>query len=1134
MYPANYWHVAALHAGISSRRFRTKLCSALCMSLAVIAWAANSVYGQNVSIYSSIVGVARDASGGVVPGAKITATNVSTEISKSANTNNAGEYRIDGLTAGTYRVSAEHLGFQRFVKEDVLLTSSTTVRADAILQVGSVAQTVTVTAAVPLINTESGQIASTLGWSDRRFLPTIMPSFFTTLALNPGVVSSYPSYNVSFEGSTTTNQDFNVNGSTFRSPFSGHAAFIGHFDEWQQEVTVGDVNNSAEYPTMASVTATSKSGTNQWHGSGVEYYKSGALQSRNPFYPAHIGGVLNQWAGSLGGPIKRDKAFFYTAYSGSRLHGPVTILATVPTPAMRIGDFSAFSSTPVKDPTTGQPFQGNAIPSNRISSVSTAFINRFYPMPNYGDPSVYAGNNYRNVVPQMPADDQAFGRVDYQISARHSLFVDYMFDEGNRGGLFTGAFPNVGLRRGYRRDQNTAFSDLYSFGPNLYNQLNVGWGRDGNYIFGSTFGPDVEKLLGLQGIYPLAFPAIPTMSISGETTVSQQSYNTIRENNFTAHDDVAYMRGRHQLKFGVLYSHGSSATPAFTTDNFYGSFSFDGFATGGAGNVANSLADFLLGIPHSSSRQNGSFFNNLYRLDHKLEFYGQDIFQVTPKLTLTLGLRYEYHQPWREKHGLYGTFDPQTQTIIVQDEQSLKAVNPLLSPLFQFKTAQQAGYPSRLVNFSELNLAPRVSLAYRLTPTLVVRSAYGIFYDYNPPYIGNLSPFTPSETFPSNTIVNGIPSYQFPNPFPATPISGVGVGSLSESGYVRNLQYPYVQQWNLTVEKQFLADTGLRVSYIANHSVDAPYSRNINLPLPSTTTFTQSRRPLPLFGSVSILDQGGNSSYQALEAQVKHRGKGGLSLSSSFNWVKLLADVGLSPGGSTLNPFNRALDYGNVTWQSRFRSVTTLTWLVPVGPGRRYGSNWRGPLKWVLGDWQTGNILTAASGDFLTPSYSGYDASGLAITSGRPDQIGDWHVSNPTMAQWFNPAAFAIPGAAPGTPLKAPAAPIGRFGTAGLGILTGPGWWQDDWSLTKKVPITERVSLHLFLFATNVFNHINPADPNLGITVPQTVGQIQSIRSDIGNGFGGGSAAGSVVTVAESSGSGIGPRAFQLGARIEF
>ena len=592
---------------------------------------ANFVHGQNVSIYSSIVGMARDASGGVVPGAKITATNVSTEISKSANTDNAGEYRIDGLTAGTYRVSAEHSGFQKFVKEDVLLITSTTVRADMILQVGSVSQTVTVTAAVPLINTESGQIANTIAWSDRQFLPTVMASFFTTLATNPGVVSSYPSFNASFEGSTTTNQDFNVNGSTFRSPFSGHDAFIGHFDEWQQEVTVGDVNNSAEYPTIAAVTATSKNGTNQWHGGGVEYYKSGALQSRNPFYPPSISGVLNQWAGSLGGPIKRDKAFFYTAYSGSRLHGPVTILATVPTPAMRTGDFSAFSSTPVKDPTTGQPFQGNVVPSNRISSVSSAFINRFYPLPNYGNPSVYAGNNYQNVVPQMPADDNVFGRVNYQLSSKHSLFVHYMFDEGNRGGLFTGAFPNVGLRQGYRRDQNTAFSDVYSFGPNLYNQLNVGWARDGNYIFGSTYGPDVEKLLNLQGISAIPYPAIPTMSISGETTVSQQSYNTIRENSFTARDNVAYVRGRHQLKFGVLYNHGSSATPAFTTDNFYGSFSFNGFATGGSGSVANSFADFLLGIPQSTAVQNGNFFNNLYRLRSQIRVLRTGHFSGLPK-----------------------------------------------------------------------------------------------------------------------------------------------------------------------------------------------------------------------------------------------------------------------------------------------------------------------------------------------------------------------------------------------------------------------------------------------------------------------------------------------------------------------
>ncbi len=240
---------------------------------------------------------------------------------------------------------------------------------------------------------------------------------------------------------------------------------------------------------------------------------------------------------------------------------------------------------------------------------------------------------------------------------------------------------------------------------------------------------------------------------------------------------------------------------------------------------------------------------------------------------------------------------------------------------------------------------------------------------------------------------------------------------------------------------------------------------------------------------------------------------------SQAGTIALILDV-LAPLVIGADPFDtewisRRMDRGDVPWQPRLRSVSQLHWVVPVGQGRRYGSRWPAALRWILGGWETTDIFTASSGDHLTPSYSGYDASGLGIFSGRPDVIGNPSVSHPSISLWFNPSAFSIPGAAPDSPLKAPPAPIGRFGNAGVGILTGPGWWQNDWGLVKQMPLRERLRLNLFVLATNVFNHINPTNPNLAITSPQLVGKIFNARFD-------------------NNTSGIGPRVVQLGLRIDF
>jgi hypothetical protein len=1093
----------------------------LVIALAGLLLPTASLHAQSASIYGAIVGNATDPSGATVPDLRVTAINIATGISHSATTSSLGIYRIDGLIAGDYRIEAEGAGFKKYIRDGVALPSGQTVRVNVELQVGDIAQSVEVTAEAPLLNTESPQISSTMDWDLRKYLPTANPSLFSTLGLAAGAVTSSDTFYVSFHGSRTTNYDYAINGSSFRSTFAGHVALLGNFNEWLQEQTVSAVNNGAEHGTMASVNATSKSGTNTFHGSAVMYYTAPGLKARNPYSAGPTTGVDNLFAASIGGPIVKNKAFFFFSESGGRSSNPSNVTRIVPTAAMRRGDFSAFSNR-IVDPSTGAQFPGNIIPPSRISPVSAALTDMFYPLPNYGDSNVFQTNNYRIQIPLHSRSDDIFARVDYRFSDKHSSFVSYSFGQTlcGEGRCFAGPFLEMGYRLGYRRNQNVSFSDLYSLTPTLFNQLNIGWARDKNYITGSLDGAATTKAIGLQGTSPVAVHGGPALAITGLTALTVSTpFQNITHNIFNLRDDLSYIRGRHRLKFGGFLTRGMAAQVAFGVNNFFGNFSFNGFATGGAGRIENAFADFLLGIPLSSFRQNGQYFDLVYRRNSIGGGYFQDDIQVTPKLTLNLGVRYEYRQPFLDENGREYTFNPATEDLIVPDAASLKLVSPLLSTAFKIVTAADANYPDRLVTFGNGDFAPRLGFAYRLTSAMVVRGGYGIYYDFNPPYQANLGPYLPSESFPQNTIVNRAPSYQFPNPFPGSPFTGVGLGSLAITGGVRDLVVPYTQQWNFTVERQFAGNTAVRLSYIGTRTNQMQYIRNLNIPQPSTTRYSVSRKPYQKFGVMSLLDQGGNALYQALETYVTHRSKGGLHLTSSFVWAKSLSDLGGENGSSgapsTLNPFSRAMDKGNVAWQPRLRSVTQLRWLVPFGEGRRYGAGMPSVPKWLLSGWEISSILTIATGDFLTPSYAGYDSTGTSITGGRPDLIGDPKLANPTRDRWFNAAAFSIPGANPATPLVPPGDPIGRFGTAGTGILNGPGWWQNDMGLVRQFPVSERLRLNLFVFGTNVFNHVNPANPSTDITTTASVGRILAIRGDANT-------------------SGLGQRQLKLGLRLEF
>ncbi|MBC8165927.1 MAG: TonB-dependent receptor [Bryobacteraceae bacterium] len=1006
--------------------------------------------------------------------------------------------------SGPYRLTVEHPNFKALVRDGLMLSSDQTLRVEARLEVGSVSEKVEVVGESSMIETDSAQINHVRSWDNRKFLPTRGLDFFSTVALEPGTTTGDPSFEVAFAGSRPNQYTYSINGATFRARPSADGTLSATFNEWQQEIKTSYVNNSAEYQVLANVNATSKSGGNDFHGGGVWYYTSGGLQGRSPFTPARPSGVNHVVATSLGGPIRKNRSFFFIAYSTERDSSATSRNNTVPTARMRDGDFGEIS-TPIIDPLSGAPFPNNRIPTERIYAGSRNYLQRYYPLPNFG--TGFQSQNYRAIFPQRIISDNVFGRADWRITDRHSLFGSYSFTYGNRGNWYSGTNPfpeQIGPRLGFRKPHAVVLSDTLVFTPNLYNELNLSWTREHNNIIGSIDAPEAISTLGVQGVRSVGIPGLPVLSIAGFTNAAQQSRQRIAEDSYTIRDNVSWILGRHRLKFGGVASQSRLSQIPFNVDAFLGSYTFNNnFATRYA------LADFLLGYPQSVSRQNADFFDTVYRRGNMFQVFVQDDLQLTSRLTINAGVRYQYHQPFLDKNGRAYGFDLQTRNLVVPNDKSLRLLSPQIAAAFPVQTAEQAGFPERLVGADGNNFAPRFGFAYRATSRTVIRGGYGIFYDFNLPVQGNLAPFIPNETYPPNRLINGVPEFRFPNPFPASPNAA---GALTLGVANPSLELPYTQQWSFTLEQQVTDNTSARLSYTGTRTIKTIYGRQFNVPEPGTTPFSQSRRPYPQFGGISIDINGQGHNYQGLQAQIEHRTRAGLYMRSHYTLAKDLGESG------NQNPFDRRADIGETSYIRRHQFITEFNWDLPFGTGKRFGSNLSLPVRTIFGGWIATGILQIASGRYLTPTYSGFDSSGTGILNGRPDRIADGNLPSDqrTQARWFDPAAFAIPGASAANPLTPPAGPIGRFGNAGVGILIGPGRWQYDMGLVKSVPLwRESARLHLFTLATNLFNHPNLGDPNLDITAPGLVGQITGIHTD-------------------GNASGVGMRQLRLGIRFEF
>lgn len=1017
---------------------------------------------------STLRGTITDPAGAVVVHAKITAVNQETNLTREVLTNSNGDYEIPDLPRGTYRLTATQPGFKTFVADNVVLESSQVRRIDAGLELGATGTEVTVRADSAVIATETGKIQETFQKQHFEEMPLIgdgrTPD--AVLVSLPMIQNAGGVYSVQMAGQPTSQIQMAQDGHTN----DGSTNQINNYHDIQEVVAVA-VNNSAEFARVGYFDMTTKGGTNKLHVDVGYWHQNSSLGARNffattkPKQKAHTG-VL-----SVGGPIRKDKTFFYASYSLQRWPGETFYTRNVPTDLMRTGDFSELlaGSKPiiVKDPLNNTPFPGNVIPSARLNSVSLAVEKGYLPAPNQGGPHDQA-RNFGYLFP-YPGDvrwwDYLTQRIDHKFSDKNTIKGRVSEQWGEYIRYID--YPAL-IRTRTRPDLHLTVEDTYLFSPTLVNSARFGLYKetlkDGDPVNGFTpvHGDQVIKQLGITGVNPqnLSYMGFPIMAISGYANIAIQAGGiTNDDRDWGIADTLTWVRGRHVLKMGGEYKPQTSYS-ALAADGTYGSFGFTGSLTGFG------YADFLLGIPFQSTRLNPLFGRT--KTDSELGLFMQDAFKVSKRLTLDLGLRWDHFGPSNYKDGLIYNWDPNTGNVIVP-QAALSHISPLY-PVNTIKVvAGNAEESASLHNFD-----PRLGFAYRpWGDQTVFRGSYGIFTETLGRFARDLSngPYQLSESF-FNSISNGQPLFAFPNPFP----SGTGsVASQSIQGFPTSTNNGKIHQFNFSVERQ-IKDVGIRLSYVGARDRGLNYNININKPMPSLTRFSQSNEPYPQFIGVTYGRNNGALNYNAFTVEGKRK-MGQVMFDAHWTWTSNYTNY-----ANLENPY-APLVWSHDQYSSKFRAVFNTVWAMPFGHGKKFLTNAPRSVDFVLGGWQADWIAVFETGQFFSPSYSGADPSGTNTTGGLPDRIanGNLPASQRTIDHWFDASAFAVP-------------QLGHFGNASPYSLVGPGLNVHSVTISKNFRTHERFLTTFMVTAQNVGNHPEFANPSASISSPGTVGVITSTK----------------------------------------
>jgi hypothetical protein len=1003
---------------------------------------APAVFSQGA--FSTLRGVVTDPTGAVVAAAHIVVKEPATGVLiREIDADAQGAFEIPGLRAGTYTLTCTSAGFAPFSADQIALASGQMRRIDIRLSIADTTQSVNVTAGVALINTESGAISASYDQKRHADVPLVdaYPSPSSMLTVIPG-----------FQGGTGGLGGVRANGQGLgqiivaidgiNNDTAGQVVNSEQYDEVNATV----VNAPAESSRIASVQLITKRGANQFHG--IAYYKffSSAFNARSFFAPRRTPYLQHEWDLELGGPILKNRTFFYGSWFSQRIPLGSFSTATVPTLAMRNGTFP----NAVRDPLTNQPFAGNQIPASRVSPVSAKLQDKYYPLPT----SAAAANNLAFEVP-FPSDlfrgEWLFWRVDHSFNSKNS--ADVRWTQRKTPYVLSSGLPGQFWTR--KRDhQQYVASDTHIFSPSLVNTLQFGLSSDyiidGDSVSGRTplDGSQVLTEIGLQGSNPSGFKGqgFPTVSVTGLTTLSLQPGGIVNDNKaYTINEAITKNFGRHVWKSGATVQW--QRTFAGEIPN-YGSVSFDGTLAGAP------YADFLLGVPRSSTRTNP--IANRRQNATEFGFFTQDTFKVNTRLTLEYGIRWDYYTSPVFNDGLMYNFDRATGAVVVLPDALSK-----VSPLYPRNISVRAGDPNP--SPSKTNFRPRFSAAYRITPKFVVRGGYGMFTERIALFqrVSGGGPFQIAETY-QNQAGQTQPYFTFPNPYPAS-LASATIASQSVVAFPNETSNGILHQYNVSVERELLG-FGLRGSYVGTQGRNLNYSLNINIPEPSLIPFNVNRRPYPNLVNVTEYRADGSSRYHSVQFEAKRRA-GSVLIDFNYTWqINKLNFLNLE------NPYKVLDKWSNEAATRRHYAVGSVIWTVPVGQGKRYLASMPKVLDAAIGNWQLYTLSYIGSGLFFSPSYSGASPSNTGVNGGLPDLVGDPYGIPQTKNQWFNPKAFAVP-------------PAGRFGNALPNSLEGQPINVHHLSLIKKFAIFDRLSFTLTGAISNLFNRATFNNPPANISV---------------------------------------------------
>jgi hypothetical protein len=1059
-------------------------------------------------LYGSLVGTVTDQSGAVVPGATVTATETQTGLVRTDTSDASGRYNIVNALPGTYSIAVSASGFKKFEQTNVTVTPNVVTRTDVHLEVGQASESVTVSAEATALQTDkadthteiTGRAVANLPLGGQRnyqtlinLAPGAMPGAFVNSSTDVPAQSLTTHINGANQQTNVTKIDGAESINLWLPQYAGYNTSAETVDV--VNVTTGSADADQGLAGSSAITVVTKSGTNEIHGSAFEFHNNQHLNARNFFLPSSQAkpvGIYNNYGGTLGGPIVKNKLFYFGSFDGTALKQSGNGLYTVPTANQRAGDFSGYAKTGIYDPATGNPdgtgrvmFANNIIPTNRITPQA-AKLQSYIPLPNLPG----TANNF--VATGSPFIDrkQTDVKVNWNRNDKHSIYFKYGNMVATSGGFAafgvaggpapgpSGTSPGIG----HTTINVASIGHTYTFSPNLVLDGTVGYERQNQQVVGTDYGTNYGDVLGIPGLNgpDIRQSGFPDITINGYTGLGVPNWMPLfrTDESYSNSDNITWTKGAHELRFGfdLVRHHLNHWQPELSAGGPRGLLDFNGQTTtlnaptAFATNQYNAYAQMLLG--YSDDVQKGLQYILMTAREWQFGWYAQDRWQVSPKLTVTLGVRYELYPLMTRAGKGIERYDPTNNNVYLGGRGDVP---------------EDVG-----ITVSHKLFAPRAGIAYRLNDKTVIRMGYGLNYDPIPfsrplrgfyPLTINADTTAPNGFSYARTMAQGIPPVIGPDL--STGIVPLPGNASERSPWGGELHRGYIQTWNFTVERKLPGSFVTSIAYVGQETTHQLADYDINYGSPGSGT-----KGLPYYAAygrtipTQMWDGYLSANYHSLQTSINRSFANGLMIKGAYTYAHAINytddDGWASVGWNNPSVFqrNRATAGYNRT------HVFQLGWVydLPFGKGKPMLQS--GFMSKVLGDWEFSGIESCYTGTPFTVT-----ASGSSLNAPDNTQTADQVMTNVPFlgavgpgTHYYDPAAFA--------PVTTQ-----RFGTSGRNILTNPGVWNTDMSIVRNFPIKERVTAQ---FRTEFYNLPNTSHFNNVASGSITSGSFLVINSSYG------------------------------------